>query len=166
MLEQRYRLWHGEAPRSFAGLMAVYESNYRRLMLLAPGLDALDAAVSRVPGCLDLHLRVLERHRYTTFLHLTYWFEGPDGRPRPDPDLHIRVYHDARLAEVHSCRRPQRRGGGTEGCSLARRWQMNRFLEKWLAYCLAQGHGFPPLVKPPLREGVASADRSADPAVP
>lgn len=159
-----YRLWHGEAPRSFAGLMAVYESNYRRLMLLAPGLDGLERAVSRVPGCLDLHLRVLERHRYTTFLHLTYWFEQPDGGVRPDPDLHIRMYHDARLAEVHSCLRPQRRGGEADGCSLARRWQMNRFLEKWLAYCLAQGHGFPPAGR--TVAGESAFGRAADPAVP
>ena len=159
MLGSGYRLWHGETPRSFAGLMAVYESNYRRLLVLAPGLDTLEAAVSRVPGCLDLHLRVLERHRYTTLLHLTYYFEEPGGGLRADPDLTIRVYHDARQAEAVACTRPQR--GGGDGCTLAGRWRMNRFLEKWLAYCLAQGHGFPPAVRP-RRARLAAAD----PAVP
>lgn len=129
------QLW--TRPRSFAGLMALYESNYRRLQRLLPELDVpFETAVSRAAGDRDLHLRVLERCPYTLTLHLTYWFDGDGGERHADPDLAVRVYRDAQLAEAtrrdaHSCH-----------AALAEQWQRNLLLNKWLAFCLQQGHGF------------------------
>ncbi len=49
-------------PGSFVGLMALYESNYLRLLRLLPELEQLDGCFrSRVAGDCDLHLEVLER---------------------------------------------------------------------------------------------------------
>jgi uncharacterized protein YqiB (DUF1249 family) len=61
--------------------MELYESNYIRLRNLQPELDAMPAiAVSRVPGALDLHLRIIERCRFTTTLGLTYCFHDEEWR--------------------------------------------------------------------------------------
>lgn len=131
--------------RSFAGLMTLYETNYLRLgRILADHRDPPGRALSRVPGDLDLHLETLERCRYTTTLRLTYWFD--DGRSvRPDPDLIVRLYHDARLAEVTSCceyhahriLRPWYTPGGEE---IRERWARNQMFHKWLEFCIDRGH--------------------------
>ncbi len=132
---------------SFAALMELYESNYLRLRRLCPDLDALTGTqVSLVSGASDLHLTVLERTPYTTKLRLTYEF-GSGERLRRQPDLTIRMFHDARQAEVvgRYCRR---RGedlsldARTGVPGLACRWRHNRFLFKWLGFCLTQGHQF------------------------
>ena len=89
-------------PRSFVGLMALYESNYLRLLQLVPELDRLDGCYrSRVAGDCDLHVEILERSRYTVTLSLTYHFETDDGR-LADPDIKVRAYLDGRLAEAMS----------------------------------------------------------------
>jgi uncharacterized protein YqiB (DUF1249 family) len=135
-------------PRSFAALMTLYESNYIRLRALVPELILLGkdagAMVSNVPGDVPLHLSLRERSRYTTTLHLTYFFE--DGVARvPDPDLYVRIYQDARMAEALACN-PQRRHPTlmpfeTErGTELERRWSRNMMLNKWLEYCADRGH--------------------------
>lgn len=132
--------------RSFTGLMALYESNYLRFVRLAPELDLpFDQAVSHGIDH-DLHLRVLERCRYTTTIHLTHWFGEGDGA-RPDPDLKLRIYRDARLAEAIYCDSASRyvaMAGAPfiEDDVLAAQWPRNQLLNKWLAYCLQQGHGF------------------------
>lgn len=128
-------------------LMAIYECNYIRLRQLLPQLAGMaEAAVSRLPGMLDLHLTVNERNRYTTTLTLTYEFEDGHGR-FPAPDIQVRIYHDARLAEVLRCGRwrGQRDAGydsGRRDYNLDAKWRINRFLQKWLGYCLRQGHRF------------------------
>src|ERR1044072_8535974 len=92
-------------PGSFVSLMSLYESNYIRLAWLVPDLHTVEGShVSRVAGDCALHLAVDERARYTTTFRLTYVFDDA-GAPLADPDLQIRVYHDARLAEVQACAR-------------------------------------------------------------
>jgi uncharacterized protein YqiB (DUF1249 family) len=139
--------------------MELYECNYMRLRLLVPDLAAVeDIAVSRVDGGLDLHLRVLERCKYTTTLNLTYYFTDEQGE-FPAPDIRVRIYQDAQVAEVLSCGR--RRGirhpeydRVRRQHSLDEKWQMNRFLYKWLGYCLHHGHGFFPPLPESLLDGL------------
>jgi len=140
---------HGIPPKSFAGLMELYECNYIRLRNLVPDLDSVPAnAVSRIAGVLDLHLRVTERCKFTTTFCLTYHFQDSTG-VFPAPDMQVRIYHDAQVGEVISCGRTR----GVRHASynrmrndhtLAEKWRMNRFLQKWLGYCLVQGHRFIP----------------------
>lgn len=140
---------HSPAPQSFAALMEMYEANYIRLRQLIPHiLDWEGSAVSRVSGALDLHVRVLEQSRHTTTLWLSYEFgaECPDKHHKPD--LVVRLYSDARQAEVLSrvCRLDEidiRRQQGDLDTMLACKWRLNRFLYKWLGYCLRQGHKIP-----------------------
>ncbi|HYQ73481.1 MAG TPA: DUF1249 domain-containing protein [Gammaproteobacteria bacterium] len=150
-MEQALRQYvhHGIPPVSFAGLMELYECNYIRLRNLVPDSDAIpDAVVSHIEGVLDLHLHITERCKFTTTLNLTYYFEDPVGS-FPAPDILVRIYHDAQVGEVISCGR--RRGArharyNRMSCNytLAEKWHMNRFLQKWLGYCLMQGHRFTP----------------------
>lgn len=143
-VEQRVRLVR---PRSFAGLMTLYESNHVRLRQLLGSLRRLpDEAVSTSSRDLELYLSVEERSRYTTNLHMTYWFEDASGRT-PDPDLRLRIYHDARLAEAVSCadapRHEALRGMWRPvGSELEQRWTLNILLNKWLEFCLDNRHRF------------------------
>lgn len=137
-------------PGSFPGLMSIYESNWRRLsQLLGSGRmrEFPDVVVSAVPDDLDLHLRIMERSPYTTTFRLTYFFDE-SGEDDADPDMIVRLYHDARVAEALRCRRLHHRHRflgryATDSHNeLARRWQRNILLNKWLEYCLERGHSF------------------------
>jgi len=128
-------------------LINLHESNYVRLMRLIPDLERLrGTVVSRVSGALDLYLSIDESYKYTTNLMLTYRFRDPHGVVL-EPRAKICVYHDVRAVDLIShCRRrrsrklfPWRRGRMPE---LDRRWEMNRFLHKWLRFCTHQGHLF------------------------
>ncbi len=131
-------------PRGFVSLMDLYENNYLRLRRLIPDLSALpDRAVSRVPGCLSLHVSILERTKFTTTLCLTYFFEEGE-RGMEEPALTIRVYHDANQVEVltgHLHHGRQRFDHISEK-AIKIKWKLNRFLYKWLGYCLYLGHSF------------------------
>ena len=134
-------------PASFVSLMSLYESNYIRLSWLIGDLSAIDdAAVSVVTDDCPLHLRVEERSRYTTTLTLTYLFENGSAVVA-DPDLQVRIYHDARLAEVQSCARWHRHAmleslRSTLARAVGDRWLRNVMLNKWLDYCVERGHRF------------------------
>ena len=132
-------------PRSFVGLMSLYESNYLRLLHLIPELGRLDGCFrSRVAGDCDLHVDILERERYTVTMALTYYFEADTGRIA-DPDMLVRVYLDGQLAEAMSLgnnhRHVQfRRSFLAHEKELSERWTRNVILNKWLDYLLDQGH--------------------------
>jgi uncharacterized protein YqiB (DUF1249 family) len=134
-------------PASFVSLMSLYESNYIRLGWLISDLATVSgSAVSTVEGDCPLHLTVEERSRYTTTLMLTYVFDG-DSAIVTDPDLQIRVYHDARLAEVQSCATWHRHSmlesiRSELARALGDRWLRNIMLNKWLDYCVERGHRF------------------------
>jgi uncharacterized protein len=139
-------------PVSFVSLMSLYESNYLRLRELAGDLRRhAGARVSHVAGDCDLHLHVLEHAPYTSTIRLTYVFDDADGA-LADPDLEVRVYHDARLAEASACGRWIRheslehvRAGIP--AQLGERWLRNMMLNKWLDYCLERGHEFTPAAR-------------------
>jgi uncharacterized protein YqiB (DUF1249 family) len=134
-------------PGSFTALMHLYESNYLRLHWLLDDVATLPQRQCSRPGRdLPLHLEVLDVSAYTTTLRLTYYFD--EGAKRvPDPDLTIRVYHDAGLAEAMACRRQHlhhalRQFDTAPGDELNRRWVRNSMLNKWLEYCYDHGHRF------------------------
>lgn len=132
-------------PRSFVGLMLLYESNFLRLKHLIPELDRLDGHYqSRVAGDCDLHVEILDRSRYTITLSLSYFFYE-NGVRIADPDMKIRAYLDGHLAEVTSLRHDHkhaelRRLTQVHGAELGVRWQRNIVLNKWLEYLMHQGH--------------------------
>lgn len=132
-------------PNSFVGLMAMYESNYVRLLSLIPELERLDGHYqSHVAGDCSLHLEILERARYTVTLSLSYFF-FEDGQRIADPDMKIRVYLDGHLAEAMSLSGDHRhaelrRLWCRHRKELNARWRRNIVLNKWLDYLADQGH--------------------------
>ena len=139
----------GVRARDLPALMELYELNYIQLRRLVPDLDAIqERSVSKITGALDLYLTISERTRYTTTLNLSYRF-AESGDSYLAPDVLVRMYHDAQLAEVLSHSRRHGRANAESAPFHARyaletKWHMNRFLHKWLGYCLHQGHAFSP----------------------
>lgn len=141
-------------PVSFVSLMSLYESNFLRLKELAGDIRRHHGVrVSRTKADCDLHLSVLEHTPYTSAVRLTYVFEE-SAAAVADPDLEIRVYHDARLAEVVACGRWIRhqslehvRAGIP--AQLGERWLRNMMLNKWLDYLHDRGHRFDRIIASP-----------------
>lgn len=126
-------------------LMGLYAENYQRLLRLfdvnelAPG-----AYLSRCIDGLDLVVEVLEVHPYTTELRLSYRMADP-VTGQPDPSAYVRVYRDARQAEVTHCyvgRQWQDALGlfPAPKVLFGHRLRMNSFLNKWLEFLAGQGH--------------------------
>jgi uncharacterized protein len=150
-------------------LMALCEENYALFARLAPQVrEQRGTWVSRGRGGLDLHLIVEDQSPYTSLVRLTHYFPGCGGlpvadcpsaraseRPRPDPDLRLRVYHDARQVEVESLSQtalPMR--SDYRHPALDAKWKVNLFLSKWLRFCLHEGYRFVPgRGEIPLTEG-------------
>ncbi len=144
-------------PGSFTGLMTLYESNYIKLVNLIEPLATqrpkrLVSAVSMCANDCDLHVKLVSSEPYTTTIKLTYWFDGESGEPVADPDLMIRVYHDARLVEAvgaagahyhHKLKElAQQEAATMHYLELDRRWRHNVMLNKWLEYLIDMGHKF------------------------
>lgn len=131
-------------PRGFVSLMDLYENNYMRLRRLVPDMSAIpDEAVSSVSGCLSLYLNILERTKFTTTLQLTYRFDDA-GEIVAEPALTIRVYHDAHQLEVLTghLQHGRQHYDHIPDKTLNVKWKLNRFLYKWLGFCLYLGHSF------------------------
>lgn len=141
--------------------MGLYAENYIHLKrLLAPASLPAGRYVSSVGDGLDLYLDIIETHRYTVELRLTYGVIDP-VTGEPDPSVFVRLYQDARQAEATHC-------------YVGRRWQdvigmypppaevighrvrMNTFLGKWLEYLAERGHGVA-TVRPRVDAGEALA---------
>jgi uncharacterized protein YqiB (DUF1249 family) len=129
----------------FASLMELYEQNYLLMRLLAPELRAMPSGcyLSRATGAMPLEISNIVHSRYTTTFNLTYRFSvSSKQRSAREPDLNIRLYHDARSCEVMSGLLPEGRVEVRRIRDLDEGRRLNRFLNKWLRYCLRQGHGF------------------------
>ncbi|MCB1869106.1 MAG: DUF1249 domain-containing protein [Gammaproteobacteria bacterium] len=124
-------------------LMDLCDENYRQLICIAPALRILGGYhISRVDGCMDLHLEIQEQTRYTTLVHLTYFFPYQKER-HADPDALLRAYHDSRQVEVMNLKQKALPlNGGRELPTLVQKWRINLFLSKWLNYCVERGHSF------------------------
>ncbi len=134
MKKQRYQI-------NLAADMAECEANYQRLALLLSGHQLESRTIGLDHGA--LHIDMVERCPYTTTLQVTQ-------RPLHDvppltAQLLVRVYHDARLAEVvgFSSRRrvqPLYEYPNPAMHQPDEKSQWNRFLGEWLSHCLQ--HGF------------------------
>jgi uncharacterized protein YqiB (DUF1249 family) len=157
--------------------MSLCEENFALFSRLAPQVrEQRGSLVSRRKGGVDLYLIVEEQSPYTTLVRLTHYFSSKGSGPGPgpgsgltsnrvadrpgpgqgaDPDLRLRIYHDARQVEVESLRQsalPMR--PDYQHPALAAKWKVNLFLAKWLRYCLHEGHRFVPgRSEVPLPEG-------------
>ncbi len=132
-------------PGRFAYLMGLYAENYHRLSrMFSPQTLAQGRYVSSVDDGLDLHLEIVERHPYTTELHLTYSVPDPETGGL-SPSAWLRIYSDARVAEVTHCH-PGKKFWHDLGpfppakTLFQHRMRMATFLNRWLEYLAEQGH--------------------------
>lgn len=136
------------SPRGFVSLMDLYESNFIKLRKLLPEPENIESAViSKSAGHLDLYIKVIERSKFTTTFYMSYCFPTEEGL-QMEPNLKIRVYHDAQLAEVMAGHLHHGRLvlDHLPVNALREKWQLNRFFNKWLGYCIRQGHSFAPFI--------------------
>jgi len=134
-------------------LQAVCEANYLRLMRLLPQMRTSEevrrVAMSQGDRLLGvLVLRVLETCPYTSTLLITQehclpWL--------PVPQMEVRVYHDARMAEVTRAEHARRLRGiypypNAQMHQPDEKTQLNLFLGEWLGHCLACGHELAPVL--------------------
>ena len=130
----------------FGWLMALYGENHVRFTrLFSPSNLATGSYCSHIGDGLDLQLDVIEQHRYTTELRLTYAMRDP-LTGQPDPSAYLRLYHDTCQAEATHCyigRRWQDVMGlyPPPAELLGHRLRINTFLGKWLEYLAERGHG-------------------------
>lgn len=136
-----------------AGHMAECDKNYRRLLQLFPTIREEDSrCIALLPSNpkTSVELEVVERGPYTTLLQLT---QRPTQKWGSSPNMRIRLYHDAKSAEVvayqqqnrfHSTYKyPNRRMHQPD-----EKVQLNRFLSEYLSLCLAIGMTSDPVELP------------------
>lgn len=145
LLRERYRV-------DLLELQAACEANYARLLRLLP--DMRGAQGSRRVALTQgehrlgiLALDVLEACPYTTTLQVCQEHSLPW---LPVPRLEVRVYHDARMAEVVRAENTRRFRSIYPYPNAAmhqpdEKAQLNLFLGEWLSHCLACGHELEPV---------------------
>lgn len=160
---------HEHYKVNLKSFMARCESNYRRLYRVFP--DVATESIRRLglsgSSGREVLLTVVERTPYTTLLSIreqgVLRSNNSDGnkncdlssrlRPeiknKPDwrepPVVNVRMYHDARLAEVVSCDGlrsivPKNAYPNKNMLQRDEKAQWNRYLEEWLIVCLERGH--------------------------
>ena len=128
-------------------LARLCEANYERLLTLVPGLVYLkETATAEADGKPSLHLKLLERSPYTLTMELTHCFTW-EFEALLEPAVRIRVYLDARAAEVLSDRERPFVLDALKHDRCARnimdyKWSLNYFLSQWLDHCLQSNYHF------------------------
>jgi len=145
----------------FGWLMGLYAENHGRFSrLFAPAQLTPGTYLSDIGDGLDLRLDVIEQHRYTTELRLTYAVLDP-LTGEPDPSAYLRLYHDTEQVEATHCY-VGRRWQDVIGLYpppaevIGHRMRMNTFLGKWLEYLAERGHGMATLR--PVEQGPSQPD--------
>ncbi|MBY6210212.1 DUF1249 domain-containing protein [Microbulbifer agarilyticus] len=123
------------------------DANYLRLCKLMPELATNQHWRYQMPQG-TLEMAVLERSRYTTEVSLRASMAASSDRGDgwlTLPPITVRLYHDARMAEVVAVNGQGPVGG--DGLNFRypnpamhnedERQQVNRYLSEWLAHCLA-----------------------------
>ena len=122
-------------------LHCVCEANYARFMRLFPDYEICNRREFTL-GRARVQLDVAERCRYTTIFRVAQ--QGADSHWLGGLKLEVRLYHDARMAEVgmfQSHRRVDARYQYPNDRMYQQdeKCQQNQFLAEWLEYCLQHG---------------------------
>lgn len=125
--------------------LAECAANYRRLAKLFPDMAVADERRLGLDGptAREMVFEVRERSTHTTLLGIRQQALDANRWLRT-PVLMVRVYHDARLAEVTACEGerniwPSQSYPNRSMLQRDEKAQWNRFLGEWLGICLARG---------------------------
>jgi hypothetical protein len=118
------------------------EQNYAHINKLLP-IDNFKGAKNKVlVGCFEFTFTVLEVSPYTNLVSLKQTDNQIVGFTRPE--LNVRIYHDAKVAEVVCKNYPKRvkpayAYPNPDMHQKDEKYQLNAFLKDWLEYCIDQG---------------------------
>ncbi len=125
--------------------MAACEANYMRLMKLMQDMDDQDKCRFHITWHhhqATVELNVEERFTYTTTLRVEQSYANQEWIQMPA--LIVRLYHDARMAEV-ICRQQRRQLQGSylypnkQMHQPDEKAQLNQYLGEWLDQCFCHG---------------------------
>ncbi len=133
--------------------LADCELNYLRLRKLLPDKLSAGQQLCIGVGSHALHIDVRECAPYTSFLEVSLAQAKTQGWSAMR--LQLRIYHDAKLAEVTGSRqvyalRQRYDYPNKQMFHRDEKAQLNRFLGEWLSQCLAHGHRSDITVTPSL----------------
>lgn len=130
-------------------LHAMCDSNYVRLLKLLPDCDTENMQYEfGVRDVLRYKIEIIECARYTTTVKMSQVSAGlPDF---VKPNMHIRLYHDAKMAEVIQVQNVGQIKAKYEYPNAQmhqpnEKEAINLFLAEWLAFCLANRNLAPEL---------------------
>ncbi len=131
-----------------SGLMRTYETNYAKLNALLPAQAEVGDIRCYQAAHMIYQMTVTEVTRYTTVVEI---IQSDHSCGYPLPNMQVRLYHDARVAEVCS--------GGHFSRFKAKydypndklmqrdeKHQLNTFLGEWLSFCLKSGISRTPIM--------------------
>ena len=136
--------------------LTLCERNYAQLRYFLPGSvsapnadahanrgDAGDSKVIQINEYEGYRIKLLELCKFTTTIKIEHVSESALGWLRPQ--FEVRLYHDARLAEVISCQQMRRFKAVYDYPNLEmmqpdEKRQINLLLRDWLLLCQRQGY--------------------------
>jgi len=128
-----------------ANMHQVCEVNYGRLLRLLPDCDTEDLQYQfQVNAGLSYTIKIIECSRYTSTLEMSQ--KSLIGQVKYEflrPVVQVRLYHDARMAEVISAQnigslKPSYQYPNTKMYQKNEKEMVNSFLAEWLQFCLTQ----------------------------
>lgn len=142
-----------------AAQMAECEANYARIMQLMPDMAELELrqfVVGVGDGKQQFRIAVTERCKYTTMVDISRQLLVGEEGSRPwtaAPSFSLRVYHDARMAEVVAFNQHRQLLAkydypNDKMYQRDEKFQLNAFLGEWLSYCLKYGQALTPVFMP------------------
>jgi hypothetical protein len=125
-----------------ANMHQVCEINYGRLLRLLPDCDTEDLQYQfKVNASLLYTIKIIECSRYTSTLEMSQ--KNQMGYEFLRPVVQVRLYHDAKMAEVISAQnigslKPSYQYPNTKMYQKNEKEMVNLFLAEWLQFCLTQ----------------------------
>jgi len=132
-----------EKTALLAALPRLYEKNYQTLSQLIPGLQNISHQTQLTLNDIEqLSITIDEQCRYTTIINIDHLL---NNALLPDLTMTIRIYHDARMAEVirsqhHSRFKPSYSYPNELMHQPLEKRQINLFFEDWLKHCIEISH--------------------------
>lgn len=127
-----------------ANMHQVCEVNYGRLLKLLPDCDTEDLQYQfQVNVSLSYTIKIIECSRYTSTLEMSQKSRiGQIDYEFLRPVVQVRLYHDAKMAEVISAQnigslKPSYQYPNTKMYQKNEKEMVNLFLCEWLQFCLA-----------------------------
>lgn len=121
-------------------ILATYENNYVCMLKLLPDCDTKDLGYEfEVSESFKYRISIIDSSRYTSTLEMSQISANTPAFMRPK--MTIRLYHDAKVAEVLEAQRTAKLKAVYEYPNLNmhqrnEKFMVNVFLAEWLHFCL------------------------------